>query len=360
MVIDPIIKEDVDNIIAAVGLEFGILAGKTILITGANGFLPSYLVDTVSRLNETVFSKSPTKVVAVTRRPAKKNDRLVQHIGDPNVIFSNQDVGKNFIVPKGVDYIIHGASKASPVDFMKDPIDTIDANVAGTRVILEYAAKNKTKGLLFISSSEVYGDPDPKRVPIKESYFGSVNPIGTRSSYQESKRFSETLCYNFFKTYGIPAKIARCFLTYGPRMRLHDGRVIPDFMYNGLSGKDIEMKAGPGFERAFSYVSDTVEQFWRVLLLGRSGEAYNVGSDKVMTIAGLAELFVKIFDNRIKARTVGKKSQAGLVTAPKKVAPDLSKIRKELGYKTKFISVEGGLRRMKEWCELYRDSIEGI
>lgn len=351
--LDPIIQEDLNQIIDSLGEVFDVLAGQTILVTGANGFLASYLVDTVLSLNKTILSGKPARVIVLTRRPIEQNNRLVQHVGDPNLVFLRGDVSQPFEIPAGIDYIIHAASLASPKDYFDRPIDTINANTLGTKILLEYAVKNPLKGFLFISSAEIYGNPDIHHIPIKEDYFGNVNPIGPRSVYQEAKRFGETLCYTFWKSFGVPAKIVRCFHTYGPRMSLNDGRAIPDYMKKGFNGETIELGGGGDFIRTYAYVADTIAGFWRVLLLGRNGEAYNVGSEDEVAIKDLAQLFVNIFDNAMKVNVVEKNNSLNIIDAPKKTTPDISKLKNELKYSPRVNSLEQGLRRLKNWYELY-------
>ena len=172
------------------------------------------------------------------------------------------------------------------------------------------------------------------------------------SVYQESKRFGETLSNAFWRAHGIPAKIVRIFHTFGPRLSLNDGRVIPEFMRRCFAGEDLEVIRGGSSVRTFSYISDTIEGAWRVLLLGHPGESYNVGSREEITIDGLAKLFIKIFGGSSRIKFVEENAQKGFATTPQKTIPDLEKIERELGYKSK-IPLEAGLFRLKEWYELY-------
>jgi len=349
---DPIIKEDCSRVIASVGDLFQVLGGKTILITGANGFLPSFFIDTLLGLNEGVLLKNPVRIIALTRRLAEKNERLKHCLTDPQVKIFQADVAVPFEIGERIDYVIHAASKASPSDYLRNPIDTIDANVWGTRHLLEFARLNPVTSFLFISSGEIYGSPDEKNVPIREDYNGNVNPIGTRSGYQESKRFGETLCYNFWKVYGIPVKIARPFHTYGPRLLLSDGRVIPEFMRRCFAGEDLEVVRHGSSIRTFSYISDTVDAVWRILLRGTSGEAYNVGSEEEISVQELAKLFVKIFENAVNVEYSDEKRFPDLVATPQITTPDISKIKNDLGYKP-HVSFTVGIERLKKWYELY-------
>src|SRR3989344_3765824 len=203
---DLIIREDVQSIIESIGSPFAQLSGKTLLITGADGFIPSYFVDTILILNETMLKKNPAKLVILTHHDISKNSRLNHCVNIQGIEFIVGDVA-NVSLPDHIDIIIHGASKASPKDYLGLLIETADVNVMGTKKLLEYCAKNKVVKFLLISSGETYGDADIS--PIPETYRGNVDPIGPRAAYQESKRFAETLCSIYNKIHGIDISIAR-------------------------------------------------------------------------------------------------------------------------------------------------------
>lgn len=346
--IDPIITEDVDRIAHALGSVADPLSGKTVLITGANGFLPSYFVDALVQLNETTLARKPAKIIVMVRRAIRTEDRLGHLIGNPSVQFVIQDVTEPLQSAETINYIVHAASPAAPRAFLANPLETIDANVAGTRALLEYATRHPIEGFLFLSSGETYGDPDLVHIPIREEYHGNVDPLGPRASYQESKRFGETLCAVFAKHYRVPAVIARLFHTYGPRLTLTDGRVIPEFMRRALSGEEISV-TDERATRTFGYISDMIEGLWRVLLLGESGAAYNVASEEEISIGDLAARFVQLFPNTVRIRRVEPSTLPHLVGTPQRTTPNIEKL-KALGYAEK-ISLREGLERLKRWCE---------
>lgn len=348
---DQIIQEDIRRIIDSLGPVADALAGKTILVTGANGFLPSYFVDTILLLNKERLRHNPAHAIVLVRRQVEEKDRMFHAVGDPSVTFVLHNIVTVMDMPRRPDYIIHAASKASPKEYLAHPLDTVDANVWGTRALLEYAVKNPVQGFLFVSSGEIYGDPDPRQIPINENYHGNVDPIGPRSMYQEAKRFGETLVYLFWKEHGVPTKIARPFHTYGPRMLITDGRVIPEFMRRCFAGEAIQVTDSSAV-RTFAYISDSIEAMWRVLLLGKSGEAYNVGSDEPITIQALAEIFADLFSGKVRIEQVQQDLLSKLVATPHQTIPDISKIKTELEFSPK-IGFADGVKRLKNWYEQY-------
>lgn len=335
---DKFILEDILSITESTGPLFDQLSGKKILITGANGFINSYFADTVLMLNSRILEKNPAKLILLTR---SSRSRLNHCLESPNIQFVTGDL-LTVDLPKNIDIIIHGASKASPKEYLNQLVETADVNVLGTKKLLEYAIKNKSSKFLLLSSGEIYGDA--MIFPTPETYAGNVDPIGPRSAYQESKRFAEALCSIYAKSYGTNAVIARLFHTFGPRLSLEDGRVIPEFIRRALNKEDLEVTDTKSI-RTFAYISDSIEALWRILLLGKPGEAYNVGSEEEIEIKNLARLILKITKN--PGRIIERNSIPHSIATPSKSRPDIQKI-KALGHINK-ISLSFGLKRLVYW-----------
>lgn len=341
--IDKTIKEDIASIIDSLAPDFRKLAGKTLLITGANGFIPSYFADTLIILNQTLLKKRPAKLILLTHHKITRNSRLDHCLKIPGIKFIVGDINK-VLLPKHIDIIIHGASKASPKEYLRQLIETADVNVLGTKKLLEYCIKNKVSKFLLISSGEIYGDPAV--VPTPETYNGNVDPIGPRSAYQESKRFAETLCYLYHKVHGVNTVIARLFHTYGPRLSLTDGRVIPEFIRRAINGETIDITDSSSI-RTFSYIADSIEAMWQILFFGKSGQAYNVGSEEKVCIDDLAKLIINITKSKSSIKIVRPESIPHSIATPIKTTPSIEKI-KALGH-TSEISLEAGLTRAVGW-----------
>jgi len=216
--------------------------------------------------------------------------------------------------------------------------------------MLELAKEKKVKSFLFFSSSEIYGNPPPETLPTKETYLGNVSSIGPRSCYDESKRLGEALCMVFFRYFGSPIKIVRPFNVFGPGMQANDFRVIPRFIASIIYNQPIPVYAGGKQTRTFCYISDAVSGFLLVLLAGKNGEVYNVGSNqKEISINYLAKVFNKIFKNKLKILHLSypKDYPQG---EPRRRCPDVSKIKKELKYRPR-VGLEKGIMRTFSWCQ---------
>lgn len=339
-----------DQVITDLGRLSTRFEGRTILITGAAGFLGAHLLHYFTVLNRSLSKASQCRVLAVDNFIRGVPDWLAPLGQAPGVEVVRADVST---LPDGErpDFVIHGASIASPTYYRLHPIETMDANVMGLRRLLEYAVRRMPEGFLFFSSSEIYGDPDPASIPTPETYRGFVSCTGPRACYDESKRFGETLCVNFAGVHGLPITIARPFNNYGPGLRISDRRVLPDFFRDVLGGRDITLLSDGRASRTFCYVSDATSGYLRILLLGRRGEAYNIGADAPeIAMKDLAELVLKTAKSTRKV-VYQRSEDADYVTDnPVRRCPDIRKAREQLGYSPK-IGLEEGLRLSFEYYE---------
>ncbi|MFA4849427.1 MAG: NAD-dependent epimerase/dehydratase family protein [Methanoregula sp.] len=344
----PIIQDDIKYIIDS-NIPLNDLAGKNILITGANGMLPSYIVETILFLNDTQF-KNKVKIFAVVRSIEKAQYRFNGYLTRQDLVFIIQDITSPLVISEKIDYIIHAASNASPSFFGTDPVGTLLPNTIGTYNCLEFARKNDITSFLFFSSSEVYGAVENSNKPINENSFGNIDPTIMRSCYSESKRMGETMCIAWHKQYGVPTKIIRPFHTYGPNMQLNDGRVFADFVSDIIQKKDIILKSDGSAKRTFCYLSDATIAYFLVLLNGQAGEAYNVGGNEKfeMSILELAQTLVALFpEYKLKIiKNINRSDEGYIQSKISRSIPDISKIQK-LGWIPK-ISIADGFQRTVE------------
>ena len=341
-----IIEEDIKAIALGIGSDASKLSGKNLLITGGAGFLGNYFLSTLDFLNKNILDE-PCKIISVDNFITglkyniehSKNFKAIKH-----------DVTIPLKVEEDIDYIISAAGIASPRFYRKFKIETIDVGVLGTKNMLELAKEKNVKSMLYFSSSEVYGDPDPRFVPTPETYFGNVSCIGPRANYDESKRLGETLCVNYFETYKIPVKMVRPFNVYGPGMRMDDYRVIPNFTANVFRGEPIPVYGDGNSTRTFCYVTDALVGFFKVLFSDYNGEPFNVGNDKEeVSIIELAEIMSEIFDSKVEIAKVDGPNDAYAKADPKRRCPDLTKIRTKLSYAPK-VNLRAGLKRFVRWA----------
>ncbi len=302
---------------------------ETALVTGGAGFLGSWLCQDLAK---------SYSVVCVDNFLTGKKQNIAHLLESKCFKLLSHDVSKPLAYEGRVDHIFHLSSPASPVDYQKVPVETMLANSLGTYNMLNLAASKKAKFLLA-STSEVYGDP--KEHPQSEDYWGNVNPVGPRSCYDESKRFAEALTMAYFRK-GVNARIVRIFNTYGPRMRKDDGRVIPNFITQALSGSPMTVYGDGKQTRSFCFVSDLISGLEKAMFSGPAGEVFNLGNPDEHSVIELAN---------IVRRMASSKSEIVLkdlpVDDPVKRKPDISKAKKYLGWSPK-VSLEEGLRKTIE------------
>ena len=298
-----------------------------IVVSGAAGFVGSHMCDRLLAEGHTV--------VALDNFLTGAERNLAHLAGNRDFRFVQHDVTRPVTVDGAIDSVLHMASPASPKDYLEHPIETLDVGSIGTRNMLELALAHQAR-FLVTSTSECYGDPNVH--PQVETYWGNVNPVGPRSCYDESKRFAEAVTMAYHRTHGLRTNIARIFNTYGPRMKLKDGRVVPAFLDQALRGEPITVFGDGSQTRSFCYVSDLVDGLYRLM---QSDERYpvNLGNPQEMTILEFAE--------RIR-RLTGSKS--GIIHRelpeddPKQRQPDISKARRILGWEP-HVALEDGLRQ---------------
>jgi len=354
-----VIDEDLAYICSNLSDEFSRMSGKKVLISGGAGFLGYYLVQAVLAWNRRSAASNRIRLAVYDNFLRGVPAWLEGLQGHDDLMLVRHDITDPLPAEtKDFQYIIHAASVASPTYYRKYPIQTMDANVNGLRNLLEYAVRQNVKnksleGFLFFSSSEIYGDPSAENIPTPETYYGNVSCTGPRACYDESKRYGETLCVNFAQQHGIPVKSARPFNNYGPGLKITDKRVIPDFARDVLEGRDIVMLSDGSPTRTFCYVSDAIIGYYKILVQGRSGEAYNVGVEgPEISIAGMAEkiagLARVLFGYTGKVVHRASADDKYLTDNPSRRCPVIQKARTELGY-TPSVSLDEGLRRSLLW-----------
>lgn len=341
--ISEVVLEDLDDICARAEAGLRALAGKTVLVAGGAGFVPSYVVDALARANETMQDE-PCRILCVDNVATGAWTRLAHLEGRADVVFRAHDLTQELDLDEPVHFVVHGASIASPSWYRRRPLETIDVNVTGTRRLLELARTHAVESFLYLSSSEVYGDPDPARIPTSEDYWGNVSSTGPRAPYDESKRLAETLCTTYYRLYGTPVRIVRPFNVYGPRLRLDDGRVVPDFVSDVLAGRPIALLSDGRATRSFCYVSDFTIALLLLLVEGAPGEVYNVGNDEEVTIRQAAEILDALPGVGVGVVSATSDDSDYLTDNPSRRCPDLTKTRAAIDWSPS-ISLREGLHR---------------
>lgn len=360
---NPILKEDMDYILEKLSdEEKRKFSGSTILITGCGGFLGYYFMHFFNAHGDSLGIK---EVIALdnfltgTRdwldKMATDNSKIKLHHFD--IITDDPESIKGL---EKVNLIIHAASIASPTFYRIYPLETIDANITGLRRLLDYYSGKNITGMLFFSSSEIYGDPFPEFIPTSEEYRGNVATMGPRACYDEAKRFGETLCYVFGEKYGFPVSIARPFNNYGPGMNINDKRLPADFAKCVIEGRDLVMYSDGKPTRTFCYIADAIAGYFKVLMHGKT-DVFNIGLDKPeISVKRFAELFQenagRIFDYKGKVKFDVPEDAHYMTDNPNRRCPDITKAKNVLGYEPG-VSVDEGIGRYLEFLRFNKGGL---
>lgn len=319
------------------------MAGKRVLITGAAGFLGSHLCDK--------FIKEGDRVIGMDNLITGDLANIEHLFKLENFEFYNHDVSKFVHVPGELDYILHFASPASPIDYLKIPIQTLKVGSLGIHNLLGLARVKKAR-IIIASTSEVYGDPSVNPQP--EEYWGNVNPVGPRGVYDEAKRFQEAMTMAYHTFHGVETRIVRIFNTYGPRMRLNDGRVLPAFIGQALRGEDLTVFGDGTQTRSFCYVDDLIEGIYR-LLLSDYVNPVNIGNPDEITIGQFAEEIIKLTGTTQKVIYKPLPQDD-----PKQRRPDITKAKQILGWEPKVNRAEGLKITYEYFKSLSKEQLEKI
>ena len=301
-----------------------------VVVTGAAGFIGSHLAETLLDLGYAVIGIDNLLTGDVAN---------ISHLTNRDFQFIKHDVTNYIYIDGPVDFVLHWASPASPIDYLELPIPTLKVGALGTHKALGLA-KAKRARFVLASTSEVYGDP--LEHPQKESYWGNVNPIGPRGVYDEAKRFAEAMTMAYHRYHGVDTKIVRIFNTYGPRMRVRDGRAVPAFMSQALRNEAVTVFGDGSQTRSFTYISDLVDGIIK-LMLSNTNDPVNIGNPQEMTIKEIAETIIRMTGS--KSRII---YQALPTDDPKQRRPDITRARTLLGWEPK-VQLDEGLTKTIEY-----------
>lgn len=368
MKLHELLNIDLTYICANLEREFAHMSGKELLITGGGGFLGYYLVQSVLYWNKTKNTADRIHVTVYDNYIRGVPAWLMSLNGDKDLKLVRQNMIEPLpTVMPDFAYVVHAAGIASPFYYRKHPIETMDANINGLRSLLEYSRRQKEKsqnvdGFLFFSSSEIYGDPSPDKIPTAEDYRGFVSCTGPRACYDESKRYGETLCVNFARQYDLPVKVARPFNNYGPGLKITDRRVLSDFARDVMSGRDIVMLSDGSPTRTFCYSADAIVGYYKILVNGLNGEAYNIGIERPeISILTLAQKTVSTAKELFgyKGQVIQKTNIGNdyLTDNPSRRCPVIEKAKKHLGYNPTIL-IDEGLPRSLIWYYYNRTAEE--
>ena len=342
-----LLDTDIDEIVTRLGARAQAFAGKTVLLTGGRGFLGRYFMEVFARLNEKPLDR-PVRLVALDNMitAGKEGAEVPNH---DHVEFINHDAIQPLDWDGPLDYVIHAAGIASPYYYRAYPLETLEVAISGTRHMLELAERNDAR-FAFFSSSEIYGDPDPKHVPMAESYRGNVSCQGPRACYDESKRVGETLCYIFHTKDGTHTNTIRPFNVYGPGMQETDYRVLPNFASRIKASQPLNVYGTGEQTRTFCYVTDAMVGFLLVILGGVAGEAYNIGNPTPeISMVDLVKRIEAVSERSVTYNIV-EYPDSYPADEPLRRAPDIRKARLQLEFEP-VVDLDEGLRRFLAWSD---------
>lgn len=339
------LSEDIKEIAERLRPVYSSFEGRSFLITGGRGFLGHYFCAVLEFLNKQVFQK-PAHIIQVDNGVTS---RVMSGKETSNFDYLEHDVCKPFSIDHPIDFIVHAAGIASPYFYRRYPLQTLDVATIGTRNILDLAQQKQAQ-VLYFSSSEIYGDPDPAHVPIPESYRGHVGCTGPRACYDESKRLGETLCYIYNHTFGTSVNTVRPFNVYGPGMREDDFRVLPSFA-SAIRGNAPLTVYGEGQQtRTYTYITDAMVGFFLVLARGTPGEVYNIGNNKPeLSVLDLVMLLEEILGRPLDKHLI-EYPDSYPADEPRRRCPNIFKAKQHLEYEPQ-VSLREGLSRFLSWSQ---------
>ncbi len=342
-----LLETDIREIVDRLGPAAESFSGKTILLTGGRGFLGRYFSAAFDRLNRSVLEK-PAKLIILDNL-ITAGDAGLSMAGGEHVQLIRHDVIEPFEFDGPIDYVIHAAGIASPFYYRAYPLETLEVAITGTRNMLQLA-EDKGARFTFFSSSEIYGDPDPKHVPMAESYRGNVSCQGPRACYDESKRVGETLCYIFHNMHGTETNTIRPFNIFGPGMQETDYRVLPNFASRIKGGLPLNVYGSGNQTRTFCYITDAMVGFLLVVLKGVPGEAYNIGNpEPEVSVVDLVERLRGIVGERVRYNLI-EYPDSYPTDEPMRRSPDIRKARLQLGFNPE-VGLDEGLTRFFVWTD---------
>tara|TARA_Y100001936_G_scaffold75736_1_gene74296 strand:+ start:9443 stop:10495 length:1053 start_codon:yes stop_codon:yes gene_type:complete len=346
-----LLDSDIDEIVERIDSK-NELQGKTILMTGARGFLGRYFVHVIKKVNSNF--ERPVKFIGIDNQIT--SGVLGSDISeDSNITLIEHDIINNLKIKEDIDYVIHAAGIASPHYYREFPLETLDVAINGTRHMLELS-KEKNAKFTFFSSSEVYGDPDKENIPTSEKYRGNVSTLGPRSCYDEGKRVGETLCHIYQTNFGVNTNIIRPFNFYGPGMQEKDFRVLPNFGSRIKAGLPLKVYGHGNQTRTFCYITDAIVGLFKVIIDGKSGESYNIGNpDPEISMIELVKKIKRILENDIQYEIIDYPDSYPS-DEPNRRCPNIQKAIQEINYIPR-VNIDEGLRRFFQWTN---ENYEGL